>query len=158
MNQQNQISEVSPSLSHLISAIEKLLKDLGMEATQHRLSKGNIDKTLPPNGPKNLFNIIPSDSHLNSVCCNLVIAIANGSRGKRGLCQVMQQLRSHLILCADASKCVATKSVLIIYDKESNRVFWESKKDFQTHKQHNGVYFFRLFWDGRHLNQMAMPK
>jgi hypothetical protein len=88
----------------------------------------------------------------------LVIAIAHGSRGTRGLCQVIQQLRSHLICCADSQKGLSTKTVLIIYDKEDKRVFWESKRDFQAQIFHNGVSFVRLYWDGNQLIEKAIMK
>jgi hypothetical protein len=56
-----------------------------------------------------------------------------------------------LICCADAKSGLSTKIVLIIYDKEDKRVFWESKRDFQAHILRNGVSFIRLLWDGKHL-------
>jgi hypothetical protein len=139
------------SLAAVISAIEKLLIKKGMEATQHHLSSGGTDGSFPSIDPTAMVNIIPNNSNGKLMCCNLAIAIAHGSRGMGGLCQVMQQLRRHLICCADAKKGLSTKTVLIIYDKEDKRVFWESKSDFQAHKLLNCVSFIRLYWDGNQL-------
>ncbi|WP_143473865.1 hypothetical protein [Limnohabitans sp. G3-2] len=96
---------------------------------------------LPTIDPTPMVNVIPSNPSGKFMCCNLAIAIAHGSRGIGGLCQVIQQLRSHLICCADAQKGLSTKTVLIIYDKEDKRVFWESKRDFQAHMLRNGVTY-----------------
>lgn len=142
---------VSAAVTTLIAAIEKLLIEKGMEATQHHLSNESKDGSLPSIYPTAMVNVIPSNPSGIFMCCNLAIAIAHGSRGMGGLCQVMQQLRRHLICCADAKTGLSTKTVLIIYDKEDKRVFWESKKDFQAHMLRNGVTFIRLHWDGKQL-------
>ena len=143
-------------LAPLIASIEKLLIAQGMEATQRRLSSESIDGLLPLIDPTPMVNVIPSNPAGKFMCCNLAIAIAHGSRGIGGLCQVIQQLRSHLICCADAKKGLSTKTVLIIYDKEDKRVFWESKRDFQAHMLRNGVSFIRLHWDGNQLIEKAI--
>jgi hypothetical protein len=140
----------------LIAAIEKLLIKKGMEATQRQLSSESIDDLLPSIDLPPMVNVIPSNPAGKFMCCNLAIAIAHGSRGAGGLCQVIQQLRSHLICCADAKKGLSTKTVLIIYDKEDKRVFWESKRDFQAQIFHNGVSFVRLYWDGNQLIKNAI--
>jgi len=139
------------ALAPLIAVIEKLLIEKGIEATQQQLSSESKDGSLPSIDPTAMVNLIPSNPTGVFMCCNLVIAIAHGSRGRGGLCQVMQQLRRHLICCADAKSGLSTKIVLIIYDKEDKRVFWESKRDFQAHILRNGVSFIRLLWDGKHL-------
>jgi hypothetical protein len=139
------------ALAPLIAVIEKLLIEKGIEATQQQLSSESKDGSLPSIDPTAMVNLIPSNPTGVFMCCNLVIAIAHGSRGRSGLCQVMQQLRRHLICCADAKSGLSTKIVLIIYDKEDKRVFWESKRDFQAHILRNGVSFIRLLWDGKHL-------
>lgn len=149
---------VSAAVTTLIAAIEKLLIEKGMEATQHHLSNESKDGSLPSIYPTAMVNVIPSNPSGIFMCCNLAIAIAHGSRGKGGLCQVMQQLRRHLIYCADAKKGLSTKTVLIIYDKEDERVFWESKRDFQAHMLRNGVSFIRLHWDGKQLIEKAIMK
>lgn len=143
-------------LATLIAAIEKLLIEKGMEATQHHLSTESKDGSLPSVDPTAMVNVIPSNPTGMHMCCNLAIAIAHGSRGNGGLGQVIQQLRSHLIYCADAQKGLSTKTVLIIYDKEDKRVFWESKRDFQAHILHNGVSFIRLHWNGNQLIEKAI--
>ena len=145
-------------LATLIAAIEKLLIEKGMEATQRQLSSESIDDLLPSIDPTPMVNVIPSNPAEKVMCCNLAIAIAHGSRGTRGLCQVIQQLRSHLIYCADAKQGLSTKTVLIIYDKEDKRVFWESKRDFEAQMLHNGVIFIRLHWDGKQLIEKAIMK
>jgi hypothetical protein len=145
-------------LAPLIAAIEKLLIEKGMAATQHQLSSESIDGLLPLIDPTPMVNVIPSNPAGKFMCCNLAIAIAHGSRGIGGLCQVIQQLRSHLICCADAQKGLSTKTVLIIYDKEDKRVFWESKRDFQAHMLRNGVTFIRLHWDEKQLIEKAIMK
>ena len=142
---------VSAAVTTLIAAIEKLLVEKGMEATQHHLSNESKDGSLPSIYPTAMVNVIPSNPSGILMCCNLAIAIAHGSSGRGGLCQVIRKLRRHLICCADAKKGMSTKTVLIIYDKEDKRVFWESKCDFQTHMLRNGVTFFRLHWDGKQL-------
>jgi hypothetical protein len=146
------------ALAPLIAAIEKLLLDKGMEATQRYLSNEINIGSLPSIEPTVMINVIPSNPTGIFMCCNLAIAIAHGSRGSGGLGQVMQQLRRHLICCADAKKGLSTKTVLIIYDKEDKRVFWESKRDFQAHMLRNGVSFIRLHWDGKQLIEMAIMK
>jgi hypothetical protein len=146
----------SEILAPLIAAIEKLLIAKGMEATQRQLSSEGIDGLLPLIDPTPMVNVIPSNPAGKFMCCNLAIAIAHGSRGIGGLCQVIQQLRSHLICCADTQKGLSTKTVLIIYDKEDKRVFWESKRDFQAHMLRNGVSFIRLHWDGNQLIAKAI--
>ncbi len=148
----------SAALAPLIAAIEKLLLEKGMEATQLQLSNESCDGSLPSIDSTAMVNVIPSNPNGIFMCCNLAIAIAHGSRGRRGLGQVMQQLRRHLICCADAKKGLSTKTVLIIYDKEEKRVFWESKLDFQAHMLRNGVSFIRLHWDGKQLIEKAIMK
>lgn len=148
----------SEILAPLIAAIEKLLIEKGMEATQRQLSSESIDGLLTPIDPTPMVNVIPGNPTGKFMCCNLAIAIAHGSRGIGGLCQVIQQLRSHLICCADAQKGLSTKTVLIIYDKEDTRVFWESKRDFQAHMLRNGVTYIRLHWDGKQLTEKAIMK
>ena len=145
-------------LAPLIADIEKLLIEKGMAATQRQLSSESIDGLLPLIDPTPMVNVIPSNPAGKFMCCNLAIAIAHGSRGIGGLCQVIQQLRSHLICCADAQKGLSTKTVLIIYDKEDTRVFWESKRDFQVHILRNRVTFIRLHWDGKQLIEKAIMK
>jgi hypothetical protein len=146
----------SEILAPLIAAIEKLLIEKGMAATQHQLSSESIDGLLPTIDPTPMVNVIPSNPAGKVMCCNLAIVIAHGSRGAGGLCQIIQQLRRHLICCADAKKGLSTKTVLIIYDKEDKRVFWESKRDFQAHILHNSVSFIRLHWDGNQLIEKAI--
>ena len=148
----------SAALAPLIAAIEKLLREKGMEATQHQLSNENKNGTLPSIDRTAMVNVIPSNPQGIFMCCNLAIAIANGSRGIGGLGQVMQQLRRHLICCADAKKGLSTKIVLIIYDKEDKRVFWESRRDFQAHMLRNGINFICLHWDGKQLVEKAIMK
>ena len=156
MNEAFDPSSVSADLAPLIASIEKLLAEKGMEATQHQLSSECSDGSSPSFAPSVLVNVIPSWPTGIVMCCNLAIAIAHGSRGRGGLCQVMQQLRRHLICCADAKKGMSTKTVLIVYDKEEKRVFWESKRDFQAHMLRNGVAFIRLYWDGKQLTERQL--
>jgi hypothetical protein len=146
----------SAALAPLIAAIEKLLLEKGMEAIQQHLSNESYDGALSSIDPTSMINVIPSNPNGILMCCNLAIAIAHGSCGKGGLGQVMQQVRSHLICCADAKKGLSTKTVLIIYDKEDKRVFWESKRDFQAQMLRNGVSFIRLHWDGKRLIEKAI--
>ena len=148
----------SAALAPLITAIEKLLLEKGMEATLQHLSNESKDGSLPSIDPTAMVNVIPSNPTGIFMCCNLAVAIAHGSRGRGGLGQVMQQLRRHLICCANAKKGLSTKTVLIIYDKEDKRVFWESKRDFQAHMLRNGVTFIRLHWDGKQLTEKAIMK
>jgi hypothetical protein len=129
-----------------------------MEATQQHLSNEIKDGTLPTVDPISMVNVIPSNPTGISMCCNLAIVVAHGSRGRGGLGQVMQQLRRHLIYCADAQKGLSTKTVLIIYDKEDTRVFWESRRDIQAHILRNRVSFIRLHWDGKQLLEKAIMK
>lgn len=151
MNEASDPSSVSADLAPLIASIEKLLAEKGMEATQHQLSSGCNHGSLPSIDPTAMANVIPSNPTGILICCSLAIAIAHGSRGVGGLCQVMQQLRRHLICCADARKGMSTKTVLIIYDKEDKRVFWDNKRDFRAHMLRNGVSFICLHWDGKQL-------
>lgn len=146
------------ALAPLIAAIEKLLLEKGMEATQQHLSDETKDGSLPSIDPTSMVNVIPSNQNGIFMCCNLAIAIAYGSRGRGGLGQVMQQVRRHLICCADAKKGMSTKTVLIIYDKEDKRVFWESRRDFQAHMMRNGVNFIRLYWDEKQLIEKEIMK
>jgi hypothetical protein len=148
----------SAALAPLIAAIEKLLLEKGIEATQQQLSNESKDGSLPSISPTAMVNVIPSNPNGIFMCCNMVIAIAHGSRGRGGLGQVMQQLRRHLICCADAKNGLSTKTVLIIYDKEDKRVFWESRRDFQAHMLRNRVSFIRLHWDGKQLIEKAIMK
>ncbi len=145
-------------LKLLISDIEKLLLEKGIEATQHQLYSENIEGSLSSIDPTAMVNVIPSNPTGIVMCCNRVIAIAHGTRGRGGLGQVMQQLRRHLICCADPRQGLSTKTALIIYDKEDERVFWESRRDFQTHMMRNGVTFVRLNWDGKQLIEKAILK
>jgi hypothetical protein len=158
MNETFYPREKSAALAPLIAAIEKLLTEKGMAATQRQLSSEKIGGLLPLIDPIPMVNVIPSNPSGKIMCCNLAIAIAYGSRGIGGLCQVIQQLRSHLICCADAQKGLSTKTVLIIYDKEDKRVFWESKRDFLAHMLRNGVTYIRLHWDGKQLIEKAIMK
>jgi hypothetical protein len=146
----------SADLPTLIAAIERLLIEKGMEETQHQLSSECKDGSLPSIYPTAMVNVIPSNQTGIFMCCNMAIAIAYGSRGRGGLCQVMQQLRRHLICCADTKKGMSTKTVLIIYDKEDKRVFWESKRDFQAHMLLNSISFIRMYWDGKQLTERQL--
>ena len=146
----------SADLATLIAAKERLLIEKGMEETQHQLSSESKDGSLPSIYPTAMVNVIPSNPTGIFMCCNLAIAIAHGSRGRGGLCQVMRQLRRHLICCADARKGTSTKTVLIVYDKEDQRVFWESKHDFQAHMLLSSVSFIRLYWDGKQLTERQL--
>jgi hypothetical protein len=148
----------SASLSSLIRVIEKLLIEKGMAATQRQLMNESDEQSIITAEAGGMINVIPSSANGQTICCNLALAIAHGSRGPGGLCQVLQQVRSHLIYCADARRGLATKTVLVIYDKEDNRVFWENKRDFIAHVDHNGVMFVRLFWDGKRLYERAILK
>ena len=148
----------STALALQIAAIEKLLLEKGIEATQQHLSNESKDGVLPSVDPSSMINVIPSDPTGLLMCCNLAIAIANGTRGRGGLGQVMQQLRRHLICCADTKNGLSTKTVLIIYDKTDKRVFWESRRDFQTHILRNDVNFICLHWNGKQLIQNAIVK
>ena len=158
MNEIFELKAVSAALVPLIAAIEKLLREKGMEATQHQLSNENKNGSLPSIDPTAMVNVIPSNPTGIFMCCSLAIAIAHGSRGIGGLGQVMQQLRRHLICCAEARKGLSTKTVIIIYDKEEKRVFWESRRDFQGHMLRNRVTFIRLHWDGKKLIEKAIMK
>jgi hypothetical protein len=144
------------SLNSLIGVIEKLLIEKGLEATQRQLINECNEESAIAAEAGGMINVIPSSVHGQTICCNLALAIAHGSRGPGGLCQVLQQVRSHLIYCADARSGLATNTVLIVYDKEDNRVFWENKRDFIAHADHNGVIFVRLFWDGKRLYERAI--
>jgi len=53
---------------------------------------------------------------------------------------------------------MSTKNVIIIYDKEDTRAFWESKRDFFSHQNFNGVSFVRLFWDGNRFIEKVIMK
>jgi hypothetical protein len=158
MNEIFDTKAASAALALLIAAIEKLLLEKGMEATQQHLSNESKDGSLPSIDPTAIVNVIPSNPTGIFMCCNLAIAIAHGSRGRGGLGQVIQQLRRHLICCADTRKGMSTKTVLIIYDKEDKRVFWESRRDFQAHMLRNGVSFIRLYWDGKKLIEKVFMK
>ncbi len=158
MNEVFDPKAASAALAPLIAAIETLLLEKGMEATQQHLSDESKNGSLPSIDPTAMVNVIPCNPNGIFMCCNLAIAIAHGSRGRGGSGQVMQQLRRHLICCADAKKGLSTKTVLIIYDKEDKRVFWESHRDFQAHMLRNGVSFIRLHWDGNQLIEKAIMK
>ena len=138
-------------LSALILEVQKLMIKEGIKETQRQLANESKAGAHSSIDPTSMINIIPSESIGNVMCCNVVMAIAHGSRGIGGLCQVMQQLRKHLICCADSRTGMSTKTAIIIYDKEESRVFWENRKDFETHMLRNGVSFIRLFWDGHQL-------
>jgi len=144
------------SLLPLIEIIERRLIENGMHDFQQQLRSESESTSSISLDPTVLVNVIPSSPSAVNLCCALALAIAHGSSGVGGLCQVIQQLRSHLICCADSRNGLSTKTVLIIYDKEDQRVFWESKRDFRTHRLVNGVSFIRLYWDGKKLNEKAM--
>ena len=144
------------SLLPLIEVIERRLIENGMHDFQQQLRSESESTSSISLDPSVLVNVIPSSPSPVNLCCALALAIAHGSSGVGGLCQVIQQLRSHLICCADSRNGLSTKTVLIIYDKEDQRVFWESKRDFKTHRLANGVSFFRFYWDGRGLIEKAM--
>ena len=144
------------SLMTLIEVIEKRLIENGMHDFQQQLRSNSESNSSVALDPTMLVNVIPSSPSALNLCCATALAIAHGSSGVGGLCQVIQQLRSHIICCADSRNGLSTKTVLIIYDKEDQRVFWESKRDFKTHMLVNGVSFIRLYWDGKKLNEKAM--
>ena len=144
------------SLMPLIEVIEKRLIENGMHDFQQQLRSNSESNSSVALDPTMLVNVIPSSPSALNLCCATALAIAHGSSGVGGLCQVIQQLRSHIICCADSRNGLSTKTVLIIYDKEDQRVFWESKRDFKTHMLVNGVSFIRLYWDGKKLNEKAM--
>ena len=140
--------EKSSQLLKVISRIESLISDFGFDGLFEELTSEDKSNSHHSIGSSNLINIIPSNSKDPMICCNLALAIAKGTRGNGGLGQVLQQVRQHLIYCAGNHSYMSTKHVIIIYDKEDTRVFWESKRDFLSHKNFNGVTFVRLFWDG----------
>ena len=144
------------SLMPLIEVIERRLIENGMRDFQQQLRSNSESNSSVSLDPTMLVNVMPSSPSALNLCCATALAIAHGSSGVGGLCQVIQQLRSHLICCADSRNGLSTKTVLIIYDKEDPRVFWESKRDFKTHRLVNSVSFFRFYWDGRRLIEKAM--
>ena len=144
------------SLLTLIEVIERQLIENGMHDFQQQLRSESESTSSVSLDPNVLVNVIPSSPSAVNLCCALALAIAHGSSGVGGLCQVIQQLRSHLICCAYSRNGLSTKTVLIIYDKEDQRVFWESKRDFKTHRLVNSVSFFRFYWDGRRLIEKVM--
>ena len=147
---------IPKSLLPLIEVIERRLIENGIHDFQQQLRSNSESNSSVSLDPTMLVNVIPSSPSASNLCCTTALAIAHGSSGVGGLCQVIQQLRSHLICCADSRNGLSTKNVLIIYDKEDQRVFWESKRDFKTQMLVNGVSFFRLYWDGKRLNEKAM--
>jgi hypothetical protein len=150
--------EKSSELLKIISRIESLISDFGFDGLFEELTSENKCNSHHSIGSSNLINIIPSNSKDPMICCNLALAIAKGTRGNAGLGQVLQQVRRHLIYCAGNHSYMSTKNVIIIYDKEDTRAFWENKRDFLSHKNFNDVTFVRLFWDGNRFIEKAIMK
>ena len=146
----------SAEILNTIRNIESLVSDFGFAGLIKELTSELKMDSHGSFSSSNLINIIPSTSNNSLICCNLALAIAQGTKGKGGLCQVLQQVRQHLIYCAGKQSEMSTKNVIIIYDKEDSRVFWESKGDFQSHNFFNGITFVRLFWDGNRFIEKAI--
>lgn len=150
--------EKSSELLKVISRIESLISDFGFDGLFEELTSEDKNNPHHSIGSSNLINMIPSNIKDPMICCNLALAIAKGTRGNGGLGQVLQQVRQHLIYCAGIHSDMSTKNVIIIYDKEDTRSFWESKRDFLSHKNFNDVTFVRLFWDGNRFIEKAIMK
>ena len=148
--------EKSSELLKVISRIESLISDFGFDGLFKQLTSEHKENSHHSIISSNSINIIPSNSKNPMLCCNLALAIAKGTRGSSGLGQVLQQVRQHLIYCAGDHSNFSTKNVIVIYDKESTRAFWESKRDFQAHMLRNGVAFIRLYWDGKQLTERQL--
>ena len=97
------------------------------------------------------INVIPSNG-IHGVCCPTLLAIAVGTRGRGGLWQVLRQIRSHLIKCRNPGSGYATTSVILVFDKDDRRLFWENRLDWETQNIVNRVQFVKAYWDGRKLS------
>jgi hypothetical protein len=96
------------------------------------------------------INVIPSNS-THGVCCPTLLAISAGTRGRGGLGQVLRQIRSHLIKCTNPGSGYATKSAILVFDKDDRRLFWENRLDWETQNIVNQVQFVKAYWDGHKL-------
>jgi len=142
------------NLDQFIRNLEVKLQNIGINEL-HSYIINNLNSTNKDSKSYKNINIIPAHPSIQVYCCRVVLAIAAGTRGRSGLSQVMQQLRSHLIQCSDPRKGYSTKLAVLIYDKEDKRVFWESKRDFLTQLNVNGVKLVRYFWNGKRLVRQA---
>ena len=141
-------------LEKLIKKLEARLENIGISELQSSIFN-DLNRTDINLGGNSKINTIPANPDARGYCCRVVLAIAAGTRGRGGISQVMQQLRSHLIQCTNPSNGYSTKLAILIYDKEDKRVFWESKRDFLTQLNVNGVEFVRYFWNGKRLVKQA---
>lgn len=142
------------NLEKMIKKLEARLENIGISELQCSIFN-DLNRTEINLGGNSKINTIPANPDARGYCCRVVLAIAAGTRGRGGISQVMQQLRSHLIQCTNPSNGYSTKLAVLIYDKEDKRVFWESKRDFLTQLNVNGVEFVRYFWNGKRLVKQA---
>lgn len=145
----------SKHIAALINSLQANLRAFGMEETQYRFSRMLEKEQARCDRSHAGITVIPAWAEGPALCSSTVLAIAYGTKGQGGLTQVLQQLRVHLIECAQPNSGFATQTVLIVYDTENQRTFWESKKDFREHHQLYGVGFIRLYWDGNSLNERS---
>lgn len=141
----------------MLKRIEAYIAECGLADLQDRLqtprdpagsypigdSPGGIGGSTP-------INVIPNFGG-TGFCCETVLAVAHGTRGRGGLGQVLRSLREHLISCANPHAGLATKTAILIFDVDRRPLFWESKLDLEAHKRVNGVRFVKCFWDGQSL-------
>ena len=142
------------NLEKMIKRLEARLENIGISELQSSIFN-DLNRTDINLGTNSDINTIPANPAAQGYCCRVVLAIAAGTRGRGGISQVMQQLRSHLIQCTNPSNGCSTKLAILIYDKEDKRVFWENKRDFFTQFNVNGVTLVRYFWNGKRLVKQA---
>lgn len=71
--------EKSSELLKIIKKIESLISDFGFDGLFEELTSESKKNSHHSIGSSNLINIIPSNSKVPMICCNLAIAIAKGT-------------------------------------------------------------------------------
>lgn len=150
--------DLSPEIVKILEQIEAYMGERGLEDLQDRFQTRRDPAAAFPsdNRPGGIGGTVPINVIPNSggpgFCCETVIAVAHGTRGRGGLGQVLRSLREHLISCANPHAGLATKTAILVYDVERRPLFWESKLDIYCHQRVNGVQFVKCFWDGKTLH------
>lgn len=150
------MSDLSEQARSILDMVAWEIAEDGLPSLQDKLMSGWPHEVWGPQmGEPGMsvggsFNVIPTNGSYG-VCCPTLLAIAVGTRGRGGLGQVLRQIRSHLIKCTNPGSGYATKSVVLVFDKDDRRLFWENRLDWETQNIVNQVQFVKAYWDGQKL-------
>ncbi len=106
------------------------------------------------------FNVIPPEHGEPGECMPILVAFATGLSGRKGLREVLRQVREHLITCGD-SHCGGngpTRIVMLFTDSWDPRIIRESQGELMAHEMHRQVpkMFIGALFNGKALVPVSL--